>query len=665
VPADIKDIERECLPWLYDQAITPPAWFTQEYPGWTFEGGFPIKPTAPLPQRRGRPISRDTRMRRAAAHVARVPGAVSGRRGHNVTFHLACTLVNGFGLDRHEALELLGPWNETCEPPWEQRDLEHKVDDALRQNYDNYHGYLLDREDDRYRRRGRGGPRPAPPPQPLPGGGGAEPGPDDQGDGGEPIELPSITNYVAEDQPDGSVLRRPKMPPVIDADLRAAKCEWPKRVGANPNEAKLFVVDASHNVVFLDNPKAVDSFLLGGWGSPPAHVAWHRGLGFVSFETYCEYLRSIGDLYVDIHNHPHWPPVPGIYYAYPPIDGPGDGAALGGLLDFFHGLETEDRSLIKAFILTLFWGGLPGKRPGFLFSAADNDGRRGRGVGKTALVDHLSSLVGGSIDIALTTDADKVKTRLLSPGAQTTRVVRVDNVKMWRLSSGEYEGLITAETISGHRLYVAEARRPNLLVWAITVNGPSSSQDMADRLIPIRLDRPPSDPAWDDKVKTFIARHRDAILADVRALLTAPMPTEFVPASRWAAWEKAVLSKVFEPEACQQVIRERQEAMNADSEDAGLVREIFYAKIRGACFDPERAVLRISTAKAAEWYREAVNDRNLSTGKSTTALRGAGVPELSYDPHDGRYRTMSTRFWIWRGPLAPLSQEPVQGQIIE
>jgi hypothetical protein len=66
-------------------------------------------------------------------------------------------------------------------------------------------------------------------------------------------------------------------------------------------------------------------------------------------------------------------------------------------------------------------------------------------VGKTSLVDVLASLVGGSVDVPMRADAEKVKTRLLSPGAVGKRIIRLDNVKAFRFSSGDFEGLITAE----------------------------------------------------------------------------------------------------------------------------------------------------------------------------------------------------------------------------
>jgi putative DNA primase/helicase len=78
---------------------------------------------------------------RARKYLAKVPPAVSGQGGHDQTFHAACVLVQGFALDRAPALVLLQEWNLTCQPPWADHELEHKIDDALKA--DGERGHLL------------------------------------------------------------------------------------------------------------------------------------------------------------------------------------------------------------------------------------------------------------------------------------------------------------------------------------------------------------------------------------------------------------------------------------------------------------------------------------------------------------------------------------------
>ena len=67
---------------------------------------------------------------RASKYVAKMPAAVSGSGGHNVTFHVACVLLQGFDLPRGDARRVLDEFNARCEPPWSEREIEHKLNQA-------------------------------------------------------------------------------------------------------------------------------------------------------------------------------------------------------------------------------------------------------------------------------------------------------------------------------------------------------------------------------------------------------------------------------------------------------------------------------------------------------------------------------------------------------
>ena len=72
-------------------------------------------------------------LKRARAYLATIEGAVAGCRGHDRTFRVANVLVVKFGLSFEESWPLLKEWSElTCEPPWSDRELEHKLSDALK-----------------------------------------------------------------------------------------------------------------------------------------------------------------------------------------------------------------------------------------------------------------------------------------------------------------------------------------------------------------------------------------------------------------------------------------------------------------------------------------------------------------------------------------------------
>ncbi len=73
----------------------------------------------------------DIATRRARAYLAQIEGAVSGRRGHDRTFRVACVLATKFGLSLDRAWPLFLEWNRQCEPPWSEKELLHKLQDAL------------------------------------------------------------------------------------------------------------------------------------------------------------------------------------------------------------------------------------------------------------------------------------------------------------------------------------------------------------------------------------------------------------------------------------------------------------------------------------------------------------------------------------------------------
>lgn len=102
-------------------------------------------PPKPIPKFAPLPTPRTDIAERATRYLATIPGAVSGNSGHNATFRAACVLVLGFKLTPDEAYPLLAEWNQTCEPPWTEKELWHKLHDADKK--EGPRGWLLeDRE---------------------------------------------------------------------------------------------------------------------------------------------------------------------------------------------------------------------------------------------------------------------------------------------------------------------------------------------------------------------------------------------------------------------------------------------------------------------------------------------------------------------------------------
>lgn len=85
--------------------------------------------------------------RRALAYLERLPGAVSGQGGHSATYSAAVALVHGFGLGPERALKiLLQHYNPRCQPPWTEKELAHKVEDAATKPHERPYRWLMDAE---------------------------------------------------------------------------------------------------------------------------------------------------------------------------------------------------------------------------------------------------------------------------------------------------------------------------------------------------------------------------------------------------------------------------------------------------------------------------------------------------------------------------------------
>jgi hypothetical protein len=76
-------------------------------------------------------LAPDVVLARARLYLARCPGAVSGKGGHNRTFSVAVALAQGFNLGADVAYQLLRDlYNPRCEPAWSAAELWHKAADA-------------------------------------------------------------------------------------------------------------------------------------------------------------------------------------------------------------------------------------------------------------------------------------------------------------------------------------------------------------------------------------------------------------------------------------------------------------------------------------------------------------------------------------------------------
>ena len=65
-----------------------------------------------------------------SAFCLAVEPAVAGQHGDLRTFRICCRVVRGFELSDHEAMSVLSEWNARCQPPWSERELLIKVQNA-------------------------------------------------------------------------------------------------------------------------------------------------------------------------------------------------------------------------------------------------------------------------------------------------------------------------------------------------------------------------------------------------------------------------------------------------------------------------------------------------------------------------------------------------------
>lgn len=81
---------------------------------------------------------------RARAYLEKEDSAISGSKGHDRAFHVACVLIQGFRLSQDQAMAAISDWNARCQPPWSDYELKHKFDSAEKAQCDKPLGYLLE-----------------------------------------------------------------------------------------------------------------------------------------------------------------------------------------------------------------------------------------------------------------------------------------------------------------------------------------------------------------------------------------------------------------------------------------------------------------------------------------------------------------------------------------
>lgn len=396
-------------------------------------------------------------------------------------------------------------------------------------------------------------------------------------------------------------------------------------------------------------------------------IEWAAKEGCMTKAEAFSQVRHELDYYEGIESAPHYPHLPRTFYNHAKLPPPDHDAMHEFVARFAP--ETEcDRALIYCMFLSALWGNHGEQRPVFVISSPD-----GRGSGKTTIAEMVAELLGQTAISGSTKQSpEEFVKRLLSPLGMASRVAIFDN-ETGRITSPEFAALVTCKMISGKRMYQGEGRRPNNLLWIITLNAPTLDSDFASRTIHISVKKPTYATYWKTETVALLEKKRWAIVAafiDVLKKKTASVTPRF----RWGPWEQDILAKMshlgFKVNEVQDLITTRQKDVDDEIDEAELVRDGFAAAIRmfnshrnGDSLRPDEGHFFFPNEFAARIY-------NQSTGKTfakTTALRMLRdmhrtkvIPEISNasrrDPHFGRGIE-----WIGDHCLAGVQMQVVYG----
>lgn len=395
--------------------------------------------------------------------------------------------------------------------------------------------------------------------------------------GGSRRKLPPFSpegNYMT------SVNRRTTVDPIQAAF--ATPPIWANHVGGERKDTAMVLVDLTAAIASSGLPlfrmgkvivamrrdgqrAEIDNFSkLRSWleGQQVCRVDWREKDKLSKSEAYQAILDACAVI-DGVFDAPHWPPIHRHLYACPRVEPVANGA-IDAFLDFFCPATPVDRELLRALVLTAFWGGELGQRPFFLITAP------GEGIqtGKSTLIELIAALRGETpIDFSTRDGGDEVGKRLLSAEAQRSTTLRFDNVKANVLSSDWLESKICSENFSGRKLYEGEGKRANAFLWTATANDPNLSADLASRGVVIQLERPRSYVTdWIRRVRRFATDRRFDVWADAAAWLSRPV-TDYRPdhGIRWGAWIGEVVARLENPNAVIEAIEARRIAVDADA----------------------------------------------------------------------------------------------------
>ncbi|MEI7686804.1 MAG: hypothetical protein WCL32_17430 [Planctomycetota bacterium] len=115
--------------------------------------------------------------------------------------------------------------------------------------------------------------------------------------------------------------------------------------------------------------------------------------------------------------------------------------------------------------------------------------------------------------------------------------------------------------------------------------------------------------------------------------------------SRWAMFERDVLTKVGDADKCMALVAERQQQVDDDANEAELVASFIRMRIREDGHNPESCCFFFTTGEITGWVQDATGSK-LPINKTTPYLRTLAITELRYSARG------SGPGWVWQGKKA-------------
>lgn len=456
---------------------------------------------------------------RCRKYVAKMKPSESDGTGNNDCFAAACVCFR-FGLEIDDAIAVMNEFNARCQPPWSERDLARKVDDARREvARDGSFGSMLDEtkpEPERPKPAPRKRTRPKPPDDGRP--------PPDESESPEGAEgdwpvivinpsvtparetMAAITNALLKD---GKTYSRASLPVFIgpDHELQALQ---------GSTELLASVLNTITEFLIVTNREPTYQLLPPKFGGPwLVHPKELARLPPIAVFTKHPVFDEDGELI-----RPGYHADTGIFYAGPEVE-PIEGIErLNVLLSGFCWKSPADRTNFIGVLLTPFFADrFVGAKPALLLNGNQP------GLGKSILAQIVAILRDGKpvISASYNSNDEEFEKTLGARVRSGVTTIIVDNAKSRgkaaSIDSAVLERSIT-DPILCYRLLGQSAtiQAENSHQFIITANSPEVSRDLVTRSIVVSLhfEGNPEHRTFSlQDIEGYCLQHRDEILGEL------------------------------------------------------------------------------------------------------------------------------------------------------